>query len=83
MRGTVKAINRNRGMVGVLTDGGDYSVFELLGGDEVEVGDDVSWKSHNPMGSDMLVNHSRGTRFEVFFQNHWVPPDQLRQQLLY
>jgi hypothetical protein len=83
MKGAVKYINSNRGMVAVLTEDGDFSVFELLGGDRVEVGDAVSWKDATALGGEILTNHTQGERFEVYFQNHHVPPSQLRQQLLY
>ena len=80
MKGTVQQINHVRGMVAVLTVEGEFSIVELLG-DEL-VGDVVSWKGDTPLGGDVLVNHTRGETFDVFFQNHHVSPHQLRQQLL-
>lgn len=82
MKGVIKHINSARGMVAVLTDDGSYSVFELLGGDSVEIGDVVSWNNDTGLGGEEITNHTQGERFEVFFQNHYVHPDQLRQQLL-
>lgn len=82
MKGTVKFINPNRGMVAILTENGDYSVFELLSGDSVEVGDSVSWSDDTALGSEMLSNHSQRSRYEVYFQNHHVSPQNLKQQLL-
>lgn len=41
MKGIVVAVNDQRGMVGVQTENGDFSVFELLSGDSVEVMDEV------------------------------------------
>lgn len=82
MKGTVKHINQTRGMVAVLTEEGSYSVFELLG-DEVEVGDAVSWKGSTPLGGEDVMNHTRRKSIHVYFQNHYVPPAQLKQQLLY
>jgi hypothetical protein len=70
-------------MVAALTEDGSYSVFELLGGDSVEIGDEVSWKGTTPLGGERLRNHTQSEEFEVYFQNHYVHPDQLRQQLLY
>lgn len=83
MRGTVADINHQRGMVGVRTEMGDHSVFELLGEDEIHVGDKVSWTDDTANGDEMLTNHTTGHRFTVYFQNHWVTASQLRQQLLY
>jgi hypothetical protein len=81
MRGTVQHINPVRGMVAVLTDDGDYSIVELIG-DEVEIGDVVSWTGDTPLGGDTLVNHTRNEKLDVYFQNHHVTSAQLRQQLL-
>ncbi|MBA4286864.1 MAG: hypothetical protein C0434_15170 [Xanthomonadaceae bacterium] len=81
MRGVVRYINEHRGMVAVLTENG-FSVFELLGGDPVEVGDTVSWADDTALGGELLTNHTQGERYEVFFQNHHVHQSQLRQQLL-
>lgn len=83
MNGTVQDINEVRGMVAVLTDEGTFSVLELLARDSVEVGDVVSWNDAMALGTEVLTNHTRGERFEAYFQNHHVPPAQLRQQLLY
>ena len=81
MRGIVHHINQQRGMVAVLTEHG-YSIFEVVGGDNVEVGDSVSWQDDTALGSEVLSNHTQGERYEVYFQNHHVHQSQLRQQLL-
>lgn len=83
MKGVIKHINASRGMVAVLTEDGSYSVFELLGGDSVELGDVVSWKDDTALGGEQITNHTQNEQFEVYFQNHYVHPSQLRQQLLY
>lgn len=82
MKGTVHYINHQRGMVAVLTEEGSYSIFELMGGDTVEVGDQVSWQNDTALGSENLSNRTQGERYEVYFQNHYVPESQLREQLL-
>ena len=58
-------------------------MFEILGGNEVSVGDVVIWTGDTPLGRELLINQTSGERFEVYFQNHHVPQAQLRQQLLY
>ena len=83
MKGTIFKINHRRGMVAILTENGDFSVFELLGGDPVEEGDEVSWKNDTGLGSEQLRNITQQETYEVFFQNHWVSKNQLSQQLLY
>jgi hypothetical protein len=82
MKGTIKYINPSRGMVAVLTDEGQYSVFELLSGETIEPGDVVSWAHATALGGEWITNHTQGERYEVYFQNHYVNPSQLRQQLL-
>ena len=66
MRGTVVDIHHERGMAGVLTEDGDYSVFELLGSDQVEVEDEVSWKDATSRGDTLLFNHTQGERYIVY-----------------
>ncbi len=82
MKGIAVAVNDQSGMVGVQTENGDFSVFELLSSDPIEVGDEVTWKNDTSLGSTFLTNITQGSRFEVFFQNHWVPKSQLKQQML-
>jgi len=81
MKATVRHINVLRGMVAALTEDGDFSIFELLG-DEVAVGDTVSWTGSTPLGGETITNHTQGRQFGVYFQNHHVSQNQLRQQLL-
>ncbi len=83
MRGTIYQINENRGMVGVLTEDGDFSIFELLSSDTVEIGDEVQWKNDTGLGDEHLTNITHTESFDVYFQNHHVSKDHLRQQLLY
>lgn len=82
MTGVVAQMNIGAGMVAVMTEGYGYSIFELLGGDPVEVGDHVSWGDDTALGDELLTNHTQRERYEVYFQNHHVPESQLRQQLL-
>ena len=82
MKGRVIDIHNERGMVALETNDGDYSIIELLG-DEVEMGDELQWKADHPLGSETIRNVTQGATIEVYFQNHCVPKDQLKQQLLY
>lgn len=83
MTGKVVAINEARGMVGVLTEDEDFSVFELLNSDEIEVGDEVAWVGTTPLGGEKITNVTRGQTLDVFFQNHHVSKANLRGQLLF
>ncbi|MDD5451757.1 MAG: hypothetical protein PHT49_07695 [Desulfovibrionales bacterium] len=78
MRGTIYAINNRRGTVAVQTENGDFSVFELLASDNVDVGDEVYWKDDTSLGSTILTNMTKAQKIEVYFQNHWVPKQQLK-----
>ena len=82
MNGRVFQINLKRGMVAVQTDNGDFSVFELLTKEDIEIGDPVHWDNDTGMGSELLANLRSAQRFEVYFQNHWVLKSNLRTQLL-
>jgi hypothetical protein len=42
MKGSICAINKDAGVVAVEPDDGDYSIFEVLGGHDFEVDDEVS-----------------------------------------
>jgi hypothetical protein len=78
MKGVVYAINSERGIVAVLTDC-DFSVFELLGENQVGLGDEVKWNEAMALGSALLTNMTRETNFEVYFQNHLVSKNRLKK----
>jgi hypothetical protein len=82
MRGKIFEINVARGMVAVHTEAGDYSVFEVFG-DEMEIGDWVTWNGVSPLGHEILRNLTQGQDLQVYFQNHHVSKGNLRQQLLF
>lgn len=80
--GTVAAMNPARGMVAIATEDDGYTIIELLDGWELEAGDVLSWRNGYGLGSETYVNVSKGTRAEVYVQNHSVSRASLRQQLL-
>lgn len=81
MKGIVDYINEQRGMVAVLTDDGDYSIIEILGSGGFDLGDEVSWAEHMPLGGGTVMNLTRGGSCSVFFQDHWVSKDRLSKAL--
>jgi hypothetical protein len=81
VKGTVFQINQARGIVAVQTDDGDFSILELCGADPLETGDVVSWEDDTALGGEALANYTQGEKYEVYFQNHHVAKNQLRQQL--
>lgn len=69
--GTVAAINPSRGMVAIATEDDGYTIIELSEF-ELEVGDEMSWENGHGLGSEIYENHTKGTRQEVYVQNHAV-----------
>jgi hypothetical protein len=82
MKGIVRTMNRRRGMVAIETDGYGYTIIELLGDDDIEVGDEMAWANDTGLGGEKYRNLTKNKVMDVYVQNHWVPPQQLRQQLL-
>jgi hypothetical protein len=80
--GTVAAINPVRGMVAIATEDDGYTIIELLSDWNIETGDSIIWANGHGLGSEVYENVTKGTRAEVYVQNHAVSPDSLRQQLL-
>lgn len=81
MSGVISHHNPQKGMVAVKTDTG-YSIFELMVDMEYEIGDMVSWQPDTACGDTIIKNLTKNRVAKVYFQNHWVHPNQLRQQLL-
>jgi hypothetical protein len=81
MNGVVHTINRKRGMVAIQTDGYGFTIIELLSDDEIDVGDRMHWENDTGLGDEKYRNVTKGTFMDVYVQNHWVTPAQLRQQL--
>jgi hypothetical protein len=79
--GTVATINPKRGMVAIATEDDGYTIIELLSSWDLEVGDTLSWKNGYGLGSETYENLSKGTRSEVYVQNHSVTKNNLESQL--
>jgi hypothetical protein len=69
-------------MVAVKTENGDYSIFENIGGEDINVGDQVEWANDTVLGDATLKIKTAGRTFQVYFQNHHVSLEALSQQLL-
>lgn len=82
MKGTVCAINKQRGMVAIKTETDGFSIFELFGDDNFNLGDEISWSEDTPLGDCKVKNHTEDEFAEVYFQNHGVTEGNLRTQLL-
>lgn len=67
MKGTVTLINPKRGFFVVEVDPGDYTVIEILGEYNLEVGDIISGSLDSHGGED-LKNETQGETMSVFIQ---------------
>jgi len=81
--GTVTEINPARGMVAIATEDDGFTIIELLSDWDIEVGDSVGWADGYGLGSEVYENLTKGTREEVYVQNHGVSQANLRQQLMF
>ena len=68
MKGVVRNINSERGVLAIETDEG-YSLCELLSDNMALIGDVVECECH-PLGTARVVNHSTGQTLRVYFQDH-------------
>jgi hypothetical protein len=60
MKGKIAFANRQHGRYAVLTDDGDYTLFELPQSADVAVGDLVTGDLHTPGGKDFSIGGSGG-----------------------
>ncbi len=68
-------------MAAIATDDDGYTIIELLSDFELEIGDQIAWANGYGLGSEIYSNLTKGTRAEVYVQNHAVSQANLRQQL--
>ncbi len=81
-RGIVTAANPIRAMVAIATEDGGHTIVELLSDWELKRGDIISWNNDYELGHETYHNQTRGTRSEVYVQNHGVSTADLPAQLL-
>jgi hypothetical protein len=80
-KGKVHVANPPRGRVAVQTGDG-FTIIEVTKETDFRVGDEVQWTNGTDMGSQTYRNVTTRMDVLVVVQNHWVVPEQLRQQLL-
>jgi hypothetical protein len=66
--GTIKQINRRRGMFIIAIDDGDFVVFELLDSIEIAVGDRIRGDLE-ALGSETLRHLGHREQFEAYGQS--------------
>ena len=69
-------------MVAIATEDDGLTIIELLSNWNIELGDCIVWANGYGLGSEVYENLTKGTREEVYVQNHAVSSDSLHQQLL-
>ena len=81
VKGTVYAINHERQMVAIKTDGG-FTIIELLYDPGVELGDEISWPKGTALGGQEYQNVTKHCTMHVFVQDHWAGAKEMRDLLL-
>ena len=79
MKANVITINHKKGVVAVETANG-ITVFELLGGYEVELGDIISGRLES-LGSETFRNETKQENLDVYVQGIHCSP-QIAKQLM-
>ena len=69
-------------MVALQTEGYGFTIIELVEPADIELGDEMRWEPGTGLGGHVYANLTKGKSVRVFAQNHWVPKEQLPQQLL-
>ncbi len=83
MNGKVYQINPKKGMVAVLTENGDFTIIEIIGSYEIDIGDEMTWKNDTGLGSEQYRNITKNQVINVFVQNHCVSESQLRKTITF
>lgn len=69
MKAIVALINRQNGMIAAKTEDGEYVIFELLGGYDIEPGNMVSHHDFHSMAGEKYFNMSTQETMDVYVQN--------------
>jgi len=81
MNGRVCAINHGQGLVAIETEFHGFTIFELVDGGDVAVGDEIAWDSDLKVGADTYNNINTNRTLSVVVRNHLVSRSSLRQLL--
>ncbi len=78
--GNITLIDPEQAAAAILTEDFGYTIIELDPDWAVEIGDRIEWENGDALGFETYENISKGTRGEVFVQNHEVSEKALRMQ---
>ncbi len=80
MKGVVKGINRNNGLVAVQLECGEFSIFEPLGGYDIDIGDVISGEIDFDGGNDAR-NISKDEDMDIMVEYSGLAHGQVREIL--
>jgi hypothetical protein len=79
-KGNVTLIDPEQGAAAIHTETFGYTIIELDPDWSLEIGDRIEWENGEALGFETYENITKGTRGEVFVQNHEVSEQALRMQ---
>jgi hypothetical protein len=79
-KGTIAIIDPDQGAAAILTAESGYTIVELDPDWPVDIGDRIEWENGEALGFETYENISKGTRGDVFVQNHEITEQALRLQ---
>jgi hypothetical protein len=79
MNGRVYAINREQALIAIETELHGFTIVELIGDADVEMGDEFSWDFELDTGTQTLSNVSANRTIEVTVRSHMVSRGAVRQ----
>ena len=78
MKGIVKSVNHKNGLVAVQLENGEYSIFEPLGGYDIEIGDVISGEIDFDGGINAF-NHSKNESLDIMVEYSGLAQNQVRE----
>jgi len=78
--GKIALIDPEQGAAAIETADRGYTVIELDPDWEVQIGDRIEWDNGDGLGFETYENLTRGTRGEIFVQNHDIDEATLKRQ---
>jgi hypothetical protein len=80
IKGKIAIINKNNGLIAVQTEQGDYSVMGLIGGYDVELGDEVTGDLRSSSG-ESIENLTQYETMDVSIEASGLNLEQARAML--
>lgn len=68
MRGIVRLTSKANGFIAIITDDSEYTVAEILGGYDIDVGDEISGDLET-LGGTTFLNLTKSEEMDVYVQD--------------